>query len=51
MKGNTEKYINGYVVFKWNIHGSSGKYYGGEGVGGSARPHPFNTAEPEYVNV
>ncbi len=30
-EGNTEEENNGYVVFKWNIHGSAGKWGGGEG--------------------
>jgi hypothetical protein len=27
--GNIEKENNGYVVFKWDIHGSAGKWGGG----------------------
>jgi hypothetical protein len=29
-EGNTEEDNNGYVVFKWTIHGSAGKLGGGE---------------------
>ncbi len=42
IKGNTEEENNGYVVFRWNIHGSDGK---GGGVGrrysGRPQPNPF----------
>ncbi len=36
-EGNTEK-NNGYVVFKWNIHGSAGKYRVGWGLASLFRP-------------
>ncbi len=38
-EGNTEEENNGYVVFKWNIHSSTGKQDGGE-RGGVTPPVP-----------
>jgi hypothetical protein len=45
--GGNEEENNGYVVFKLNIHRSTGKYGGAEREKRLRLPHPFQWRDPD----